>query len=474
ITLATIAALTVVTCVLATGAKASEEVSSEPEIEEEVAVIEEPELDPEVEELAEIPEEETQPDPQEDKTPPKTVTYKEQTVTIPKSTVAPVNAPEDPEKNKEKGGEEVKQEQVEAMFENVGKKSMGIDVSAHQGEIDWAKVKASGVDFAMIRVGYRGYETGKIMEDTYFKRNASGAAANGVKVGIYFYSAAINEKEALEEAAWVVSKIALYKITYPVVFDFEEFQRNRCIEVDGKVATKNALMFLNYVKSSGYEPMLYANKRDITNRFQKSSFSCKFWLAHYTEETDYKGSFNMWQYTSQGSVPGISGRVDMDIAYFTYGTVAEPKHTHDYKTKVGEDKKPTCLDEGSRTLRCSCGETETIPLEATGHSFGEWIVEITPTKEQEGLAKRVCTVCMAKETKEIDKSTENTEEGGNGNKSESEGQEQGGAVDPDPTPSEPETPTPETPVNPVPTQPETPEAPQNPEPETPASEQPAE
>ncbi len=118
-----------------------------------------------------------------------------------------------------------------------------------------------------------------------------------------------------------------------------------------KYGTQNALMFLNYVKSKGYEPMLYANKRDITNRFQKSSFSCKFWLAHYTAETDYKGSFNMWQYTSSGTVPGISGRVDMNIAYFTYGTVAEPKHTHNYTTKVGEDKKPTCTEDRKQNIK---------------------------------------------------------------------------------------------------------------------------
>lgn len=242
VSLVTIIALTIVTCVFAAKGNYSEEVAVEPEPEE-TPVIEKIEQEPEVNEQEE-PAEESVPEPEEDKTPPKEVTYKNKTVTIPKSTVAPANAPEDPEKNKEKGGEEVKQEEVEKMFENIGKKSMGIDVSAHQGEIDWARVKASGVDFAMIRVGYRGYETGKIMEDSQFKRNASQAAANGIKVGIYFYSAAINETEALEEAAWVVSKIAPYRITYPVVFDFEEFQRNRCVNVDGKVRnTKCSYVF---------------------------------------------------------------------------------------------------------------------------------------------------------------------------------------------------------------------------------------
>lgn len=246
VSLVTITALTVVTCVFAAKASAGKEVATTPEPEE-VPVIEE--IDPEPEEQEpEPPVEEQVAEPEEDKTPPKEVTYKNKTVTIPKSVVAPVNAAEDPEKNKEKGGEEVKQEEVKEMFENVGVKSMGIDVSAHQGTIDWAKVKASGVDFAMIRVGYRGYETGRIMEDSQFKRNASQASANGVKVGIYFYSAAINETETLEEAAWVVSKIAPYRITYPVVFDFEEFQRNRCVNVDGKVRNTKCLDVLKLCK----------------------------------------------------------------------------------------------------------------------------------------------------------------------------------------------------------------------------------
>lgn len=242
VSIVTVISLAVVSCVLAS--QFSKEENNEiigDEMHEEIAVVEEITEQEEIGEIIEEPPLEEAPKEEEDKTPPKTVTYKEKTVTIPKSTVAPVNAPEDPERNKEKGGEEVKQEQVEAMFENVGKKSMGVDVSAHQGKINWAKVKESGVDFAMIRVGYRGYETGKIMEDAYFKQNASGAAANGIKVGIYFYSAAINETEALEEAAWVVSKIAPYKITYPVVFDFEEFQRNRCINVDGKVRNSKCI-----------------------------------------------------------------------------------------------------------------------------------------------------------------------------------------------------------------------------------------
>ena len=169
----------------------------------------------------------------------------------------------------------------------------GVDVSRFQGAINWEKVKNAGVDFAIIRCGFRGQSVGKIYEDAYFKTNVSGAAANGIKVGIYFYSTAINENEAFEEAAWVISKIKTYRITYPVVYDFEDFGAYRCSGVGGAQATSNAHTYLNLVRSAGYEPMMYANKSDITSRMSRGSFSCKFWLAHYTSQTDYKGNYNM-------------------------------------------------------------------------------------------------------------------------------------------------------------------------------------
>jgi GH25 family lysozyme M1 (1,4-beta-N-acetylmuramidase) len=172
------------------------------------------------------------------------VKFKNKEVVIPKSKVSSANSSEDAEKSKKTGGSTVSQEQAQTMFENVGQKSMGIDVSQHQGKIDWAAVRNSGVEFAIIRVGYRGQTQGGIYEDRYFKTNMSGAIANGIKVGVYFYSTAINEEEALEEAAWVVKKIAPYSVTYPVVYDFEDFNSKRCANVGGVECTKNANAFL--------------------------------------------------------------------------------------------------------------------------------------------------------------------------------------------------------------------------------------
>ena len=332
------------------------------------------------------------------------VKFKDKEVKIPKSKVSSVKSAEDAETNKKTGGDKVSQDQAQTMFENVGQKSMGIDVSHHQGKINWAQVKASGVEFAIIRAGYRGQTSGGIYEDAYFKTNMNGAISNGIKVGVYFYSTAINEEEALEEAAWVVKKIAPYSITYPVVYDFEDFNSKRCVNVGGAEATRNANTFLNYVKSRGYEPMMYANKSDITKRMSRSSFSCKFWLAHYTSQTDYTGNVNMWQYTSKGTVPGISGWVDMNIAYFNYGTVAAPKHSHEYKEEVKNSyKAPTCDMAGSKVMACTCGEKETQVIEPLGHKWGDWKTTKEPTTEDTGLKVRACELCKKEVMEEIDK-----------------------------------------------------------------------
>lgn len=331
-------------------------------------------------------------------------------VAVPKSKVAPVNSAEDPENNKKKGGDEVNQSQVNSMFENVGTKSFGIDVSAHQGRINWAAVKAAGVDFAMIRCGFRGYGTGAICEDAYFKTNVAGATANGIKIGIYFYSAAVNENEAVEEAVWVISKIKTYRITYPVVYDFEDYQRHRCANVDGAQATKNAHTFLNLVRQAGYDPMMYANKSDLTSRISRAAFSgYKMWLAHYTSQTDYSGSYQMWQYTSKGNVSGINGYVDMNIAYFSYGSTAAPKHTHDFNEVVkNSEKAATCTQDGSKTLRCSCGDTEVESIPKLGHKYGKWEVSKPATEQEEGLKTRKCSNCGEQQVEPIEKLKPNT------------------------------------------------------------------
>jgi len=211
----------------------------------------------------------------------------------------------------------------------------GIDVSHHQGTIDWAKVKKDNVDFAILRAGYRGYGTssdginGKLAQDSKFDYNAKEAIKNGIPIGAYFFSQAINEKEAIEEANFMISIIKDYKMTYPVIIDVEYSgapnYSGRADNVTKEMRTKICDAFLKVIKNAGYTPMIYADKYFATSNLDMSKLSqYQFWLAHYTGATkdnplakpsDYKGNYKIWQYTSKGRVNGIIGDVDMNISF---------------------------------------------------------------------------------------------------------------------------------------------------------------
>ena len=196
--------------------------------------------------------------------------------------------------------------------------SLGIDVSTWQGVIDWKKVKQSGINFAMIRCGFRGMDSGKITMDSYFLKNIKGAIANNINVGVYFFSMAKNKNEAVEEAKWVVDLIKDYDISYPVAIDTEIFNKYRLKGIDYSTLTNNAIAFSDYVKSKGYTPMIYSYARAFNQYFDTAKFNnYRIWLAQYNDEATYKGRYYMWQYTSDGSVPGIKGRVDMNVSYFS-------------------------------------------------------------------------------------------------------------------------------------------------------------
>lgn len=211
--------------------------------------------------------------------------------------------------------------------------SYGIDVSSHNGKIDWSKVAADGVEFVMIRCGYRGYVTGKIVQDAYFEENIRGAAANNIAIGVYFYSTAINESEARQEAAWVCKIISEktaegIELLYPIAYDFEEFynkQKSRAENLSKQQLTKNTIAFLNYVSESGYAPMLYASKSAVTHYWDFDAVKdYEFWLAHYVEATNYAGEYAMWQYTSRGKVNGIKGYTDFNVSYCRNVYPSEP------------------------------------------------------------------------------------------------------------------------------------------------------
>lgn len=196
---------------------------------------------------------------------------------------------------------------------------VGIDVSAHQNLIDWDRVAAAGVDFVMIRAGYRGYTQGIIHQDDYFEYNINEALRAGLDVGIYFFSQATSVEEAREEALQTLEWIADYDITYPVVFDWERIDQSdsRTQNTTGDVITACAQGFCSIIADAGYTPMTYGSPSKVGKDLQLSQLSdYPFWLAHYTIDwrpTSFQYHYDMWQYSSSGSVDGIEGRVDLNL-----------------------------------------------------------------------------------------------------------------------------------------------------------------
>ena len=200
----------------------------------------------------------------------------------------------------------------------------GVDVSKYQGTIDWAKVKAAGIDFAMIRVGARGYGSAQLMLDDNFVTNIMGARAAGLETGAYFFSQATTEEEAVEEANFTVGALMNYGATYPVAIDVEwiENDRARTDDLTPEERTDLAVKYCETVKAFGYKPMIYAT-RDmlIAGMLPDKLKDYDIWLSDdYRPEvgTDYPYEFNMWQYTKKGSVDGIPGEVDINISFVNY------------------------------------------------------------------------------------------------------------------------------------------------------------
>ena len=201
-----------------------------------------------------------------------------------------------------------------------GKSSLGIDVSKWQKEIDWDKVKSAGVDFAIIRCGYRGSVTGSLVEDPYFLQNIRGATSAGIKVGVYFFTQAINEVEAVEEASTVVSLIRDFDLDYPVYIDTEGAGGNgRADKLDLETRTAVCEAFCSTIENAGYEAGIYASRNWFYQKLDTVSLEkYVIWLAEYRSVPMYQGYYQMWQYTSKGSIDGIKGNVDMNISYLGY------------------------------------------------------------------------------------------------------------------------------------------------------------
>ena len=203
---------------------------------------------------------------------------------------------------------------------------VGIDVSVWNTSVDWNKVKAAGVDFVMIRVGYRGYgSAGNMVEDRMFKTHMEGAIHAGLDVGVYFYTQAITEQEAVAEANFVLERIKNYKLTYPIAFDIEKAEVEnpgdvpRTEKLTNKQRTDITLAFCNTIKAANYFPIIYSNKSFLEDKLETNRLSdYHIWLAHWVQNTDYDKPYSIWQYSETGTVEGIQGNVDLDIGFFDY------------------------------------------------------------------------------------------------------------------------------------------------------------
>ena len=206
---------------------------------------------------------------------------------------------------------------MRAYKDGIRKSRSGIDVSVHQHNIDWEKVKKSGVEFAMIRLGYSDNAEGNIYMDEKFEDNIKEAKKAGIDVGVYFFSQATNSDEAVTEAEYVLKHIKHKGVTMPVAFDMEPINEyDRISDLSMVEKTEIADAFCQVIKRQGYDPVIYGNPWWINKSLDLSYLTdYDIWLAHYDVATDFPWHFKMWQYTDQGIIDGIDGPVDLDV-YF--------------------------------------------------------------------------------------------------------------------------------------------------------------
>lgn len=207
--------------------------------------------------------------------------------------------------------------EITKVQDNITNVSFGIDVSKWNGDIDWQKVKKAGVDYAIIRLGYRGASTGALVQDPYFEANVKGAAEAGVPIGVYFFTQAVNAMEAVEEASMVLSLCKNISLQYPIFIDTEGAGGNgRADSLDTETRTQVCETFCKTITNAGYKSGVYAARNWLNNNLKADRLKdFVIWLAEYRDKPLYQGTYHMWQYSSNGSIDGISGRVDLNLSY---------------------------------------------------------------------------------------------------------------------------------------------------------------
>lgn len=215
------------------------------------------------------------------------------------------------EKPKSSNSDKISFEEIQSRLP--GNASLLIDVSKWDKTINWKKVKESGIEYAMIRLGTQKALDKESFIDEYFERNIKGAQENGIKVGIYYYSYANDIEDAKEQAKWVIEKIKDYKIDLPICLDWESWEYFSEFNMSLNDLNETAKAFLDTIKENGYDVINYSSKNYLENVWELKGYNT--WLAHYTVNTNYNGDFLIWQFTSNGEIPGIKDGVDVNFYY---------------------------------------------------------------------------------------------------------------------------------------------------------------
>lgn len=194
----------------------------------------------------------------------------------------------------------------------------GIDVSKYQGEIDWTQVKNDGVEYAFLRLGIRGYESGALVLDETYLNNVTNANLNGIQVGVYFFTQAVNTQEAVEEAQFVLDNIASDQVNYPIVFDIEDVGGDAARTANLTVEERTAITiaFCDTIKAAGFTPMIYGNTHTFLQMLDMEQLEgYEKWFAYYDTPVYFPYQFDIWQYSDSATVPGITGGVDINISF---------------------------------------------------------------------------------------------------------------------------------------------------------------
>lgn len=214
-----------------------------------------------------------------------------------------------------------------AYYNEAGEKisHVGVDLSYHQESVDWDEFENSGIEFVILRCGYRGYSEGGLLEDEKFREYAAECNARNIPLGVYFFTQAITVEEAVEEADFVLSIIEEYDISYPVVLDTENVSddsaRTNKAEISPELRTDMCVAFMERIKENGYYPMIYASENWIRRELLPEKIQeYDLWAAQYIDKNDYLYDFTIWQYTESGSVAGINEKVDIDVCMVDYAS----------------------------------------------------------------------------------------------------------------------------------------------------------